>query len=81
MGWFCGFKLLLITNDKGKISNFVITQANVDNRAPLKNESFIKAIKEKLYADKGYVSKVLTELLFIDGVHLMTGNRNNMKTL
>ena len=79
MGWFYGFKLHLIINDKGEILNFVITQANVDDRAPLKNESFIKAIKGKLYADKGYVSKALTELLFIDGVHLITGIRNNMK--
>jgi len=79
MGWFYGFKLHLIINDKGEILNFVITQANVDDRTPLKNESFIRAIKGKLYADKGYVSKELTELLFIDGVHLITGIRNNMK--
>lgn len=79
MGWFYGFKLHLIINDKGEILNFVITQANVDDRAPLKNKKFIQAIKGKLYADKGYVSKALTELLFIDGLHLITGIRNNMK--
>lgn len=79
MGWFYGFKLHLIINDKGEILNFVITQANIDDRAPLKNKNFIEAIKGKLYADKGYVSKALTELLFIDGVHLITGIRNNMK--
>lgn len=79
MGWFYGFKLHLIINDKGEILNFVITQANVDDRAPLKDEKFINMIKGKLYADKGYVSKALTELLFIDGLHLITGIRNNMK--
>lgn len=79
MGWFYGFKLHLIINDKGEILNFVITQANVDDRAPLKDKNFIQAIKGKLYADKGYVSKALTELLFIDGLHLITGIRNNMK--
>ena len=36
MGWFYGFKLHLIINDKGEILNFVITQANVDDREPLK---------------------------------------------
>ena len=37
MGWFYGFKLHLIINDKGEVLNFVITQANVDDREPLKN--------------------------------------------
>ncbi|MCP4553441.1 MAG: hypothetical protein GY834_15680 [Bacteroidetes bacterium] len=33
----------------------------------------------KLYADKGYVSKKLTELLFIDRIRLITEIRNNIK--
>ena len=81
MGWFYGFKLHLVVNDKGEILNFVITQANVDDRNPLKDKAFIKTIKGKLYADKGYVSQKLTELLFIDGIHLITGIRNNMKNV
>ena len=79
MGYFYGFKLHLIINDKGEILNFVITQANVDDRQPLKNESFIKCIKGKLYGDKGYLSKEITNLLFLDGLHLVTTLRNNMK--
>jgi len=79
MGYFYGFKLHLVVNDKGDILNFCITQANVDDRQPLKNQSFIKSLKGKLYADKGYVSKKLTELLFLDGLHLITSIRNNMK--
>jgi len=81
MGWFYGFKLHLIINDKGEILNFVITQANVDDRDPLKNAKFVSAIKGKLYGDKGYIGKKLTELLFIDGVHLVTSIRNNMKNV
>ncbi len=81
MGWFYGFKLHLVVNDKGEMLNFVITQANVDDRDPLKDKRFIKTIKAKLYADKGYVSRKLTELLFIDGIHLITGIRNNMKNV
>lgn len=81
MGYFYGFKLHLIVNDKGEVLNFVITQGNVDDRQPLKNQSFIKNIKGKLYADKGYVSKELTKLLFLDGLHLITGIRNNMKNV
>ncbi len=79
MGWFYGFKLHLVINDKGEILNFVITQANVDDREPLQDKNFLKNIKGKLYADKGYISQKLTELLFIDGIHLITGIRNNMK--
>ena len=81
MGWFYGFKLHLIINDKGEILNFVITQANVDDREPLKNKRFVDRVKGKLYADKGYLGQPLTELLFIDGVHLITSIRNNMKNV
>lgn len=79
MGWFFGFKLHLIINERGEIINFVITQGNVDDRTPLKNERFIEKIKGKLYADKGYLSKKLTEILFLDGIQLITGIRNKMK--
>ena len=79
MGWFHGFKLHIVINDKGEMLNFCITQANVDDREPLKNESFLKAVFGKLYADKGYISEKLQQLLFIDGVHLITNIKNNMK--
>lgn len=79
MGYFFGFKLHIVINDKGELLNFVIAQGNVDDREPLENPNFIKALKGKLYADKGYISKVLTDLLFIDGLHLITSIRNNMK--
>jgi hypothetical protein len=79
MGYFFGFKLHLIVNDKGEILNFVITQGNVDDREPLYNERFMNAITGKLYGDKGYLSKELTSMLFVDGLHLITSIRNNMK--
>lgn len=41
----------------------------------------MKALKGKLFADKGYVSKTLTQILFLDGLHLITGIRNNMKNV
>lgn len=79
MGYFFGFKLHLVINDKGELLNFVITQGNVDDREPLRNKNFVNELKGKLYADKGYISKDLTELLFMDGLHLVTNIRNNMK--
>ena len=81
MGYFYGFKLHFIVNDKGEILNFVITPGNTDDREPLKNSKFIEQIKGKLYADKGYVCQALTEVLFVDGLHLITHIRNNMKNV
>jgi hypothetical protein len=81
MGYFYGFKLHFIINDKGEILNFVITPGNTDDREPLRNNRFIEKIKGKLYADKGYVSKKLTEVLFVDGLHLVTYIRNNMRNV
>ncbi|MDT0648485.1 IS982 family transposase, partial [Zunongwangia sp. F260] len=71
MGWFHGFKLHIIINDKGEIINFSITQANVDDREPLKDKSSLKHIYGKLFADKGYIGKELMQALFVDGVHLI----------
>lgn len=81
MGYFYGFKLHFVINDKGEILNFVITPGNVDDREPLKNKRFIEKLKGKLYADKGYISKALTEVLFVDGIHLITQIRNKMKNV
>lgn len=79
MGWFHGFKLHIVINDKGEILSFCITQANVDDREPLKRESFLRAVFGKLYADKGYISQKLQQLLFVDDIHLITSIRGNMK--
>jgi hypothetical protein len=79
MGWFYGFKLHIVINDKGELLTFAVTQANYDDREPLKNEGFLRQIFGKLYADKGYISDKLTQLLFVDGIQLITNIRNNMK--
>ncbi|MFC3361603.1 IS982 family transposase [Pedobacter fastidiosus] len=68
MGWFYGFKLHIVINDKGEILNFAITQANVGDRQPLKNENFLKAVFGKLFADKGYISEQLAKILFVSDI-------------
>lgn len=40
MGWFFGFKLHLICNEKGELLNFMITPGDVDDRKPLEYKSF-----------------------------------------
>lgn len=79
IGWFYGFKLHLIINDKGEVLDFILTPGNVDDREPLKHLDLHKRIFGKLFGDKGYISKDLFEQLFIDGVHLVTKLRKNMK--
>lgn len=79
MGWFYGFKLNIIINDRGEILNFAIIQANVDEREPLKNERFLKAVFGKLFAEKRYIPEQLVKILFFTDIHLATSIRNNIK--
>jgi hypothetical protein len=79
IGWFFGLKLHFIINDKGEILDFVLTPGNVDDRDPLSGTNLLKKIYGKLFGDKGYISHSLFEKLFIDGIHLITKLRKNMK--
>ncbi|NBL01120.1 MAG: IS982 family transposase [Erysipelotrichia bacterium] len=79
MGWFFGFKLHLICNEKGELLNFMITPADVDDRKPLEYKAFVEYIFGKLVGDKGYISRNLFERLFVDGIQLITKLKNNMK--
>uniref|UniRef100_UPI004028DD09 IS982 family transposase n=1 Tax=Phocaeicola massiliensis TaxID=204516 RepID=UPI004028DD09 len=74
MGWFFGFKLHLIINDKGE--NF--TPGNVDDWEPLEQGKFLKNIKGKLCADKVYIGQALFENLFLNGIHNM---RNSLMSI
>ena len=79
MGWFFGFKLHIIVNDKGEIINFAFTEANADDRQPLISAKLLKEICGKLFGDRGYISQTLFQTLFVDGIHLITKIRKNMK--
>jgi hypothetical protein len=79
MGWFFGFKLHLIVNDKGELMSFYLTKGNVDDRDIKVLSKMTESIFGKLFGDKGYISKSLSELLFQDGVQLITKVRKNMK--
>lgn len=79
MGWFFGFKLHIIVNDKGEVINFAFTEANADDRQPLISGKLLKEIWGKLFGDRGYISQTLFQTLFVDGIHLITKIRKNMK--
>jgi hypothetical protein len=62
-------------------NGIMFTSADVDDREPLKQGSFLSNIKGKLCADKGYIGKTLFENLFLDGIQLITKIKNNMKNV
>lgn len=79
MGWFFGFKLHLICNERGELLNFMITPGDVDDRKPLDYKPFVEFLHGKLVGDKGYIGKQLFQRLFVDGIQLVTRLKSNMK--
>lgn len=79
MGWFFGFKLHLICNERGELLNFMITPGDIDDREPLKYEAFMNLIYGKLVGDKGYIGKELLQRLFVNDMQLITKLKSNMK--
>lgn len=79
MGWFYGFKLHLLINDTGDLLDVALTPANTDDRCPVRK--FAQRLHGSLFADKGYISKDLRDLLKTEGVNLVYKVRKNMKPL
>jgi hypothetical protein len=77
MGWFFGFKLPLAVNDRGELLACCLTPGNVDDRALV--PSMVKRLRGKLFGDRGSISAPLTQLLFEQGLQLITRLRTNMK--
>lgn len=79
MGWFFGFKLHLIINDKGEVLSFYLSKGNVDDRNIKVITKMTKEIFGKMFGDKGYISQALSDILFNDGIQLITPVKRNMK--
>lgn len=77
MGWFFGFKLHLVVNDRGELLAFRITPGNVDDRQPVPD--LTQGLTGKLIADRGYISQRLFDELWERGLHLITKIRKNMQ--
>ena len=77
MGWFYGFKLHLVINDRGDLLAFTLTPGNVDDRVPV--EAMTTKFVGRLFGDKGYLSQDLFDRLFARGLKLITNVRKNMK--
>ena len=61
-GWFFGFKLHLVVSDTGDLLNRTLSPGNVDDRKPVPN--LLQKLFGKVFADKGYISQKLSNLLF-----------------
>jgi len=79
MGWFFGFKLHFVINNRGEITGFTVTPGNVDDRDPKVISIVTKDLFGKLFGDRGYISKKLFEDLFERSIQLITKLRQNMK--
>ena len=76
-GWFMGFKLHIIINNKGHIMAVKITKGNHSDS--MAAPALAKGLIGNLYGDKGYISKKLFDQLFKSGLKIFTGIRKDMK--
>jgi hypothetical protein len=78
VGWFYGFKLHLVVNDRGELLAFCLTPSNVDDRRPVPR--LVRRLFGKLFGDRGYISQALAEqLLVAQGLAFITKRRKNMR--
>jgi hypothetical protein len=77
MGWFFGFKLHLIINEKGDLLSAKLTPGNTDDRKPLRQMS--SHLLGLLFGDKGYISQNLFNDLYAKGLKLVTGIKVKMQ--
>lgn len=78
-GWFFGFKLHIIIDDKGNLMSAKLTKGNVDDRSVV--PQMTADMHGFLFADKGYISRELFLRLLARGLKLITGIKHNMKNI
>jgi DDE family transposase len=76
-GYFFGFKLHIIINEKGDLIRVQLTPGNVDDRFVV--PQITESLTGLLFGDKGYISKELFLKLYRRGLKLVTGIKKNMK--
>lgn len=81
MGWFYGFKLHLIVNEKGELVSFLLTPGNTPDNNIAVVTKLAKRMSGKLFGDRGYVSKDLFAALWGQGTQLITGIKKRMKNM
>src|SRR3954470_22482028 len=79
MGWFFGFKLHLVFNNRNEIVALKLTPGNVHDTTPV--PALTRDLIGKLFGDKGYIGRKLAEDLLRRGLTLFTRVRRNIKAL
>ena len=81
MGWFYGFKLHIVINDKGKILSLKVTPGNVSDKNHKVVLNLLKGIRGTVVADAGYQSNPLKETLKQRDINFFTAVTKPMKKL
>src|SRR3954468_3032651 len=76
-GWFYGFKLHLVINDRGELLGLTLTPGQVDDRRPV--AKLVRSLWGKLFGDRGYLGQALFEQLWAQDLPLITKLKRNMK--
>lgn len=76
-GWFFGFKLHLVINEKGQLHKIKLTKGNIDDRTPVLE--LVEGLEGLLFADKGYIKTALFQELYEKGLKLVTNIKKNMQ--
>jgi len=76
MGFFHGFKLHVIINDKGEFVALKMTKGNVDDRVPV--PELTQGLEGLMAADKGYIKQNLFLQLYERGLKMIHGVKKNM---
>jgi len=77
VGWFFGFKLHLVINERGELLGVRLTPGNTNDRRPV--PALVKELSGELIGDKGYISGALIALLCEQGLQLVTKIKSNMR--
>jgi hypothetical protein len=77
LGWFYGFKVHIVVNDRGDLLSCQLTPGNTDDRKPV--PKLAERLFGQLFGDKGYLSQPLFEQLWHAlGVQLITHRKRKM---
>jgi hypothetical protein len=78
VGWFYGFELHLVVNDRGELLAFCLTLGNTDDRRPAPR--LVQRLFGRLLGDQGCIAQPLAEQLFLaQGLRLITKLRKHMR--
>jgi hypothetical protein len=80
-GWFYGLKLHLVINEKGELMSVCFSPGNVSDNNEHIVEQLCRNLESggKLFGDAGYISQKIFDMLWEQGLKLITKIRKNMK--